>query len=277
MKNLLLTILFMTSFLMGDNASGGGIEYYNQAKKAADQGKIKDAVKLMNKAVEQEPENSVYHCFLGDMCGTMAQKASIFSKFSWAKKCKKAYVKAVELDGDSIKARICLMRYLVMAPGIAGGSDELGQKHAEEAFRISPLMGKFAFAFIAKDEKKYSEAAGHIGEAAEIWKSRPEFPLKWGRKFAKQVMIETGYRLSKKKKYSEADKVLTVAVELCPDEFALHHYLGIVKEKMGNRKDALFHMKEAIKLNKKRNDNEKECFEYDTKVADRLEREVKNE
>jgi len=269
-----LTIMVLMSVSATLLFSSEGADYYIKAKKAAGQGEIKQAVRLMKIAVENEPDNSEYLCYLGDMCGVMAQKASVFSKFSWAKKCKKAYIKAVEVNGNSVRARMSLMRFLVMAPGIAGGDDEEGARQAEAVLKLSPVMGKISFAFIANNDKKLNDAIRYINDSVNLLEKGEEFSARWYRRFAMKVIRNTGHNLGKKKFYDASDKVFAIGFSIFPEEFSLHHYMSVVAEKKGDKRKALKHMQKALELNKRRNLKEQKYFEYDSKAVNRLKKEV---
>ncbi|HET7535600.1 MAG TPA: tetratricopeptide repeat protein [Candidatus Didemnitutus sp.] len=112
----------------------------------------------LEKATELAPTNSEYFRRLGEAYGSTAQNAGLFSKMSWAKKCKAAFEKAVELDPKNIRARQSLMDYLRQAPGIAGGSMEQAYVQAAEIQKLDLNQGRIAYATLYVVEKKYNEA-----------------------------------------------------------------------------------------------------------------------
>lgn len=118
----------------------------------------KTAVQHLERAVALAPGSSQYQTDLGDAYGRTAQKASIFTKMSWAGKCRTAYEKAVSLDPSNLDARQSLMTYYKEAPGIAGGSKEKAYAQAEEMLRLDSARGRAAKASLLVDDKKYSEA-----------------------------------------------------------------------------------------------------------------------
>jgi len=79
------------------------------------------AVAAWEKAAELAPANSDYQRQLGDAYGLAAQKAGMLGKIGWAKKCRLAYEKAVELDPKNLAARNSLMGFYQQAPGVMGG------------------------------------------------------------------------------------------------------------------------------------------------------------
>src|SRR3954453_12482365 len=82
------------------------------------------AATLFKKAVAQNPKSAEAHYLLGTAYGSQAQKASIFGQASLAGKTKDEFEKAVALDPNQLDARMGLVEYYTMAPGIIGGSFE---------------------------------------------------------------------------------------------------------------------------------------------------------
>ena len=82
--------------------------------------KPKEALPYFEKAVALAPTSRNY-VFLGDGYGMRIAQAPVFSKPGLAKKCRAAYEKAIGLDPKSVNARMAMIRYLRVAPGIAGG------------------------------------------------------------------------------------------------------------------------------------------------------------
>jgi tetratricopeptide (TPR) repeat protein len=116
------------------------------------------AVQWLEKATQLAPGNSYYWRLLGDANGQSAQKASVFSKFGFAKKCLACYDKAVELDPNNLDARNGRVEYYRQAPGIVGGSMEKAYAEAAEIRRRDPMRGATVLGNLYLAEKKYAEA-----------------------------------------------------------------------------------------------------------------------
>jgi len=116
------------------------------------------SVPPLEKAVSLAPDNSEYQRILGDAYGLSALKAGLFSKLSWAKKCKAAYDKAVELDPSNLRARLSLMEFCRQAPGFVGGGLDKAFEQAAEIKKLDPVRGRQAYAGLYVAEKKYAEA-----------------------------------------------------------------------------------------------------------------------
>jgi tetratricopeptide (TPR) repeat protein len=124
-----------------------------------------NSVPTFEKATALAPTDSLYQCYLGDAYGLSALKAGLFSKLGWAKKCKSAYDRAIELDPKNIRARVSVMEFCRQAPGFLGGGMDKAYEQAAEIQKLDPVRGRKAYAGLYIAEKKYAEA-GAVYEAA---------------------------------------------------------------------------------------------------------------
>jgi len=129
------------------------------------------ALPYLEKAVALDPAKSGYIRHLGDAYGMTAQKAGLFAKMSWAKKCKAAYEKAVELDPKDINARWCVMEFCRQAPGFLGGGMEAAYSQASAIKQLDLARGRSAYATLYIADKKYAEA---FAVYDEMLKDSPE-------------------------------------------------------------------------------------------------------
>lgn len=113
---------------------------------------------MMEKAVEHADGNAEYHFFLGSVYGTQAQLAGILSKFSYAKKTRNQFERAVTLQPDSVRYRSALLTYYLMAPGIVGGDVDKAREQAQEILHRDAFEGHLALARIADSEKELENA-----------------------------------------------------------------------------------------------------------------------
>jgi len=123
------------------------------------------ALPALEKAVALNPTNSNYTRHVGDAYGMSAQKAGLFSKMGWAKKCKAAYDKAVELDPKDINAHWSVMEFCRQAPGFLGGGMDQAYLQAAAIKQLDPVRGLLAYNTLYVAEKKYPEAFALYEEA----------------------------------------------------------------------------------------------------------------
>src|SRR5438270_4360615 len=94
------------------------------------------AVVSAEKAVAADPKSSVYHEWLGKTYGEKAGHAGMFSGLSLAKKARKEFETAVQLDERNFSAYQALIEFDCSAPGIAGGGED---KAAPEIAKLAAL------------------------------------------------------------------------------------------------------------------------------------------
>lgn len=129
------------------------------------------AVKAGEQAVQLAPTSSEYQHQLGDTYGFAAEKAGMLGKVGWAKKCRRAYEKAVELDPKNLAARQSLMSFYQMAPGMMGGGVDKAYLQAAEIRKLDAERGRIAYAILYVGEKKYAEA---LVEVEAVLQSTPD-------------------------------------------------------------------------------------------------------
>ncbi len=119
---------------------------------------IDAAEEMMEKAVELSEGNAEYHFFMGSIYGSQAQSAGLLSKFSYAKKTKNQFERAVELQPDTIRYRSALFTYYLRAPGIVGGGTDKARVQAQEVGKRDVFQGHVMMAQVAGNDNEFAEA-----------------------------------------------------------------------------------------------------------------------
>lgn len=120
-----------------------------------------NAAAAAEKSVALDPKNSLYHQWLGRIYGGKAdQEHSFFT----ARKVKKEFETAVQLNPSNISARRDLEEYCLEAPMIVGGSKDEAKAQVDAIAALDPIEGHLARgAFYARQkrpelaEKEYRE------------------------------------------------------------------------------------------------------------------------
>jgi tetratricopeptide (TPR) repeat protein len=118
----------------------------------------------LEKAARHAPDDARIQNALGDAYGLTAQRAGIFSKYGWAKRCQAAYERAVQLDPQNVDCHWSLLNYCQQAPWIAGGGMNKAYAQAAEIQKLDPMSGRIAFATLYLAEKKYDRAFAEFDE-----------------------------------------------------------------------------------------------------------------
>jgi len=151
-------------------------EYLGRALLA--QGQENEAIPWLEKAVTLQPGSSEAHLWLGRAYAQQALHANFLKQASLASKVHKAFERAVALDPESVEARLSLIDYYLLAPGIMGGSIAKAKEQAAEIARRDAMRGHRALGRIAESEKKFSDAAAQYEKAMTAFPDRNE-PVYW--------------------------------------------------------------------------------------------------
>jgi tetratricopeptide (TPR) repeat protein len=194
------------------------------------------AEEMMEKTVEQADGNAEYHFFLGTVYGTQAQLAGILSKFSYAKKTRTQFERAVTLQPDSVRYRSALLSYYLMAPGIAGGDVDKARDQGREILKRDPFAGHMALAQIADHENELGDAEKEytLAVAARPAAWRPHHML--------------GYLYLRMKRVEEAIAQFQEYVRLAPNDPNSYDSLADGFTAKGNTDEALKSYLRALSL-----------------------------
>jgi tetratricopeptide (TPR) repeat protein len=221
-------------------------------------GEADRSVEWLEKSVALEESNAEYHLWLGRAYGARAIRASVLKQPALARKVKKEFERASQLDPDNLEARFGLIEYYLRAPAIMGGSRKKADEQAQEIRRRNALQGYRAFGRIAEHEKDFDKALSEYARAADEFAGQAE-PSYW-----------IGALHARKKEYAACYEIGSVAAlsgqnlergEEClklylqhdplPDEptpASAHYRLGLLYEKKGSRDLARREYSAALEL-----------------------------
>jgi tetratricopeptide (TPR) repeat protein len=130
-----------------------------------------EAVKHLERAAHNAPQDARVQNALGDAYGLEALDAGFFAKFGWAKKCLTAHELAVRIAPDNLECRWGLLGYYFLAPVIAGGGSAKAFAQAEAIRKLDPMAGRIAFATLYLSANKngaaFAEFDGPKGRAPD--------------------------------------------------------------------------------------------------------------
>lgn len=119
------------------------------------------------KAVALDPGNSIYHEWLGRAYGEKASHAFWFSALSLAKKSRKEFETAVQLDPRNFSAMQALIEYDCSAPGIAGGGEDKALREIEVIAAMDAAEGHYARGNCRRQKKDFAAADAEFTEALQ--------------------------------------------------------------------------------------------------------------
>src|SRR6266513_481520 len=126
------------------------------------------AIRSAEKAVAIDPQNSVYHEWLGRAYGEKADKVVWPpTRIALAKKTGKEFETAVVLDGKNFSARQVLIEFDCSAPGMVGGGEDKAQPHIKELMELDTAEGHYASGNCRRQKKDFAAADEEFTKALE--------------------------------------------------------------------------------------------------------------
>lgn len=125
------------------------------------------AIKSAERAVELEPKSSVYHEWLGRAYGERADHSSFMSALGFAKKTRREFAMAVELDGNNFTARQAMIEYDCAAPAMAGGGEEKAQPEIAQMAALDAAEGHYAAGNCRRQKKDFVVADAEFAKALD--------------------------------------------------------------------------------------------------------------
>jgi tetratricopeptide (TPR) repeat protein len=238
------------------------------------------AVHSAEKAVELDPKNSVYHEWLGRAYGDKADHAGWFSAISLAKKTRKEFQTAVELDERNFSARQALIEFDCSAPGMVGGGEDKAQPQIKELAAMDAAEGHYAAGncrrqkkdFAAADEE-FTKALESQPKSAELIFDIGDYAAKRGQPVRLLAVAEAGERVApndprpkyyrgvglvlSKEKPEQAERLLQEYALIAPKRSgypspaAAHVWLGRLFESQNRTVDAEREYETAVRLDPK--------------------------
>ncbi len=132
------------------------------------QGRLPEALKLLEQATALDPTQPDYHVAVGTAVAEQMRGANFMQLALLSGKMRKAYAKAVELDPKHIGGLIGLTRYYSSAPEIAGGSSEKAREYAQRIRALVPFVGEQELGQIAERAEDFAGALQHYEAAAAL-------------------------------------------------------------------------------------------------------------
>jgi len=168
-------------------------------------GDAKRASEFFQQAVTAEPNNSVYHHWLGRAYGRRAETGNPFTALSQASKARQSFEKAVELDPKNSDAVNDLFEFYLGAPGFVGGGLDKAAQVADRIAERDAAEGNYAHARIAEKHKQFPDVERYLRRAMQL------APHQVGR------VIDLAKFLAKQGRFEESDKTFVAAQKLAPD------------------------------------------------------------
>jgi predicted Zn-dependent protease len=241
------------------------------------------AIGSAERAVSLEPQNSVYHEWLGRVYGDKADHTGPFSAMSLAKKARREFERAVELDERNFSARQALIEFDCSAPGIVGGGQDKARPHIDKIAAMDAAEGHYAEGNCRRQKKDYAAAEVEFDKAL---KSHPkstdliydigDYAMKHGQAATLAVVAEEGEKIApadprggfyravalvlRSEDSKEAEKLLREYLKHAPKRnnfppaWRAHEWLGRLYENEQKTDAAIEEYETAVRLEPKSKD-----------------------
>ncbi|MEO0576776.1 MAG: tetratricopeptide repeat protein [Pseudomonadota bacterium] len=159
---------------------------------------FEDAYEQLEQVVELLPKNADAHYWFGAAAGSLAANVSMFKAAGYARKVKKSFTTAIELDPTHVPAHEGLIAFYTQAPAIAGGSRKKAIKTAEQLQKFAPIDGGLMLASVygSKQQEKAIEVLAAVAKRA------PNDP---------RAMLRAGFIYQEDKAFEQAHDSFTAA------------------------------------------------------------------
>jgi tetratricopeptide (TPR) repeat protein len=277
--------LLVVSSFANSGVASTPLPVIERARVLIESGKAEAAVDLLKSAQKSENNDAQLAFWLGRAYGGMAENAGAFKMMSIARDARDSFAVAVRIDPSFVEARFALMEFYLMAPGFMGGGDDKARAEAEAIRRLDKLAGYRAFAALASADDESEKARALFETAVKEFSDVPESYYHFGiyldtqekdRQAARQMMeralsvdpdfMPAHFQLGRlslltdtglgKGEASLQRYVAHVPKLDAPPMFRAYYWLGLIKEKQGDRTKAQSFLRRSAQLRPNHPDTE---------------------
>lgn len=256
-----------------------------RARVLIESGQAAAAVDLLKAALKTESTDAQIAFWLGRAYGGVAENAGAFKMMSLARDARDSFAVAVRLDPNFVEARFALMEFYLMAPGFMGGGEDKAKAEAEAIRRLDKLAGYRAFAALAVADDDIEKARAQFAAAVTEFSDVPESYYHYGihldteekdRHAARRMMekalavdpdfMPAHFQLGRLSLLTDTDLeqgeaslqryVAHVPKLDAPPMFRAYYWLGLIKEKQGDRAKAQSFLQRSAQLRPNHPDTE---------------------
>jgi tetratricopeptide (TPR) repeat protein len=234
-----------------------------------------NSMRMAEKALALDPQNSSYHLWLGRAMGRKAEEANPFTAFGLARKVKIEFERAVAFDGNNLAARSDLSEFYLEAPGFLGGDKNKAKQQADYVARHDRALASYIYARIAEKqgntgaEAEYKKAIAASSQPSRYWVELAYFYRRAGRLGEMEDAIRhslaavqqagasefdaAALLLHSGRNFADATQILRNYVSQDdPSEdgpaFRAHYLLGVLLEKQGKKNEAAAEFQTALNM-----------------------------
>jgi len=238
------------------------------------------AVHAAESAVSLEPKKSEYHELLGHIYGEKADRSGWLSALSLAKKARREFATAVQLDQRNFSAMQALIEFDCSAPSMAGGGEDKARPEIEKISALDAAEGHYAAGNCRRQKKDFAAADTEFRKALALHPESADLIYDLGDHYMKhrqseqlRVVVQEGQRVApsdprghffravalvlEKKDQAEATKLIREYLNSAPQrnnypsKAMAHYWLGQIQENQNDSASAKSEYQEALNLEPK--------------------------
>jgi tetratricopeptide (TPR) repeat protein len=238
------------------------------------------AIPAADAAIALQPSNSAFHELLGRAYGEKADRSGWFGALSLAKKARKEFETAVQLDANNFSAMQALIEFDCSAPGMAGGGEDKARPEIEKLTALDAAEGAYAAGNCRRQKKKFAAADAEFQKALALHPKSADLIYDIGDHYMKhnqpdrlRLVIAEGERAAPPDPRSNFFRAVALALEKeneatatkllreyianapkrnnYPSKAMAHYWLGRIQEDQNNAAAAKTEYQEALNLEPK--------------------------
>jgi len=238
------------------------------------------AISAGEKSVKLEQKNSAYHELLGRAYGEKAGRSGWFSALSLAKKARKEFATAVQLDERNFSAMQAMIEFDCSAPGIAGGGEDKARPEIQKLSELDAAEGRYAAGNCRRQKKDYAAADAEFQKALELHPKSVDLIYDIGDYYMKRdqsdglaVVVKEGERVASADPRGNFFRAVILALQKqkpaesagffreyiarapkrnnYPSKAMAHYWLGRIEENQNDAASAKREYREALNLEPK--------------------------
>ena len=238
------------------------------------------AISAAEKSTALEPKSSTYHELLGRAYGEKAGRSGWWKALALAKKSRKEFETAVQLDPHNFSAMQAMIEFDCSAPGIAGGGEDKARPEIQKLEELDAAEGLYASGNCRRQKKDYEAADAEFQKALALHPRSADLIYDIGDHYMKQnqadrlaVVVKEAERADRadprgdfyravantlqKEKPAESAKLFREYIARAPkrnnypSKAMAHYWIGRIQENQNDAVSAKKEYQEALNLEPK--------------------------
>ena len=206
--------------------------------------RLDEATRLAEQCIAANPKQSLCHEALGNVLGTKAINAGIFSAMGYAGKICDAFSTAIALDPSNMAARFALLQYFLNAPAIVGGGTGKAQELAAATGKLHADAGKLMLVQIDAKAEQATKA-----EAALRKLAAPDSDVL--AEHQRDAWWSVGQLYVQGKQFADAERAFSALQTRFPQSELGPYGMARNLQEQGKHKESLVFFNQALKLDER--------------------------